>query len=463
MKTLAKHISRITGALLLLAVVVSCEKEDYLVFTAKEPTEDVSFTNSTSDTYFLTAETKSNIAERFVWNKPDFDAPTTVNYRVEGSVNQDFSTIDYDSGTLSETNHAVKVSDLMDLATTMGLDTDPSTTGPDGEPNNTGTVYFRVHAFVGSDQATNEVSSTSDPLPLNVTLVEDTADGGGAGVEIASWGVVGSAANDWGATPDLPFYTTSQDGVLVAYVSLKDGEFKFRENNDWTNNLGDDNADGTLEPNGANIVTTAGDYKITLNLNDNTYTIEQYSWGIVGSAWNDWGGAGPDAKLHYDYSTDTFRRGIKLMDGEMKIRFNNDWTLNLGDDGADGSLEENGANIAVTAGFYLLVVDFNNNTYTLEPADLLGVVGSGYNDWGGAGPDFMLTPMGNDTWYGEGVELLDGEIKFRVNEDWTTNYGDDNADGTLELNGANIVSTAGTYNITLDFSVSEPTYSLMLQ
>lgn len=461
MKTLAKHISRITGALLLLAVVVSCEKEDYLVFTAKEPTEEVSFTNSTSDTYFLTAETKSNIAERFVWNRPDFDAPTTVNYRVEGSVNQDFSTIDYDSGTLSETNHAVTVNDLLGLATMMGLDTDPSTTGPEGEPNNTGTVYFRVHAFVGSSEATNEVSSTSEPLPLSVTLVEETADGGGAGIEIASWGVVGSAANDWGATPDLPFYTTNQDGVLVAYVSLKDGEFKFRENNDWTNNLGDTGADGTLEANGDNIVTTAGDYKITLNLNENTYTIEEYSWGIVGSAWNDWGGAGPDAQLYYDYTTDTFRRAVKLMDGEMKIRFNNDWGLNLGDTGADGTLEENGDNIAVTAGYYLLVVNFNDNSYTLEETDLYGVVGSGYNDWGGAGPDFLLTPMGDDTWVGKGVQLLDGEIKFRVNEDWTVNYGDTGADGVLELNGDNIVVTAGTFDIFLDFSESDPTYTLV--
>lgn len=463
MKTLAKHITRITGALLLLAVVVSCEKEDYLVFTAQEPSEEVSFTNNTSDTYFLTAETKTNIAERFVWNQPDFGAPTTVNYLVEGSTTEDFATISYDSGTLSETNHAVTVDNLMTLAMEMGLDADPATTGSDGEPNNSGTVYFRVKAFVGSDGATNEVASVSEPLPLNITMVEETAQGGGAGVEISSWGVVGSAANDWGATPDLPFYTTDEDGVLVAYVTLKDGEMKFRENSDWTNNLGDNDADGTLENDGANIAVTAGDYKITLNLNDMTYTIEEYSWGIVGSAWNDWGGAGPDAQLYYDYSTDTFRRAVKLMDGEMKIRFNSDWAVNYGDSGADGSLEQDGDNIVVTAGYYLLVVNFNDNTYTLEETDLYGIVGSGYNDWGGAGPDFLLTPMGDDTWVGKDVTLLDGEIKFRVNEDWTVNYGDTGADNVLDQDGDNIVVTAGTYDVMLDFSGSEPTYSLIVQ
>ena len=107
-----------------------------------------------------------------------------------------------------------------------------------------------------------------------------------------------------------------------------------------------------MEANGDNIVVTAGSYKITINTNDNTYTIEAFSWGIVGSGYNDWGNAGPDAKFFYDYTTDTFKVSVKLVDGEIKFRLNNDWGNNLGDTGDDGTLEANGDNLVVTAGFY---------------------------------------------------------------------------------------------------------------
>src|SRR5690606_18784292 len=159
---------------------------------------------------------------------------------------------------------------------------------------------------------------------------------------------VGSGYNDWGAFEDSPFYTTSANGVLVAYVNLLDGEIKFRENNAWDSDLGDNDTDGTLEPGGANIPVTAGDYKITLDLNDNTYTMETFGWGVVRNH-NEWGGAGPDPKLHYDYITDTFKVGVELVDGEIKFRMNNEWVTDFGDTGADGTLDAGGDNIAVTA------------------------------------------------------------------------------------------------------------------
>ena len=59
------------------------------------------------------------------------------------------------------------------------------------------------------------------------------------------------------------------------------------------------------------------------------------------------------------------------------------------------------------------------------------------------------------------MTLLDGEIKFRVNNDWGVNYGDTGLDGILELEGDNIPSVAGIYDIMLDFSnPSVPTYTL---
>jgi hypothetical protein len=49
------------------------------------------------------------------------------------------------------------------------------------------------------------------------------------------------------------------------------------------------------------------------------------------------------------------------------------------------------------------------------------------------------------------VVLTVGEIKFRLNNDWGTNFGDDGNNGTLDAGGANIpISLPGTYKITFD-------------
>ncbi len=73
---------------------------------------------------------------------------------------------------------------------------------------------------------------------------------GGSDIEPAVWGVVGSGYNDWGgAGDDGAFYTTSEAGVIVSYVTLVDGQIKFRTNNDWDSgdDLGDAGLDGFLD------------------------------------------------------------------------------------------------------------------------------------------------------------------------------------------------------------------------
>jgi hypothetical protein len=59
-------------------------------------------------------------------------------------------------------------------------------------------------------------------------------------------------------------------------VPLTVGEIKFRVNQDWAVNLGDNGANGTLEAGGANIaVTTAGNYRIVVNTSDSTYQLNR--------------------------------------------------------------------------------------------------------------------------------------------------------------------------------------------
>jgi hypothetical protein len=321
-----------------------------------------------------------------------------------------------------------------------------------------GDLEIRVRSVILDAASSSTLERISPSITINTTTYLTVLD------LSTTWGIVGSAANDWGATPDLPMFKTDTDGVLVAYVNLIAGEWKFRENNDWANNLGAGAAADDVTSGGGNFTTTAGSYKITLDLNNNKFTKESFSLGIVGGAYNNWG-ATPDFMLEYDQYSDVFRGIVTLIDGEMKFRMNNDWGTNYGDDGADGTLEPGGGNILVTAGIYIATVDLNNMEYTLEPVtNVWGLVGGAYNDWG-ATPDAQFSrdwsrPF-DDIWILNDVTLIYGEYKFRANNDWGTNYGDDGFDGTLELGGANILATAGTYSFVLDFSdPANPTYTI---
>ena len=430
----------------------SCETEDDVVFVTQDPTGFI-FTNSVQNSYILTQGTASNLGERFTWGNADFGTPTNITYELQSSILGDFS----DAQVLSSTTGneaAITIGQMMTVAMEAGLDADPNTDAP-----NVGSFSVRLRAYPGDTG--NGTEAFSDNLMLNVELLEQT-DTGGGGIMPSPWGVVGSGYNDWGnAGPDGQFYTTADAGVIVAYVTLVDGEIKFRTDNDWGSgdDLGDAGNDGILDqdPNN-NISVTAGDYRITINTNDNSYAIEPFSWGVVGSGFNDWGNAGPDAKFYYDYTTDSFKVSVVLVDGEIKFRTLNDWGSgdDLGDAGNDGILDQDSNNnIAVTAGNYLITINFNDNSYSIAENDVWGIVGSGFNDWGNTGPDFALTEIQDGVLIGDLAALIDGQIKFRTNNDWGSgdDLGDAGNDGILDQDPDNNINvTAGNYRVRLNLN-----------
>lgn len=191
-------------------------------------------------------------------------------------------------------------------------------------------------------------------------------------IKASEWGVVGSATpNGWNG-PDIKMWN-STDGNLVAYATLAAGEIKFRKNNDWGVNLGGSN--GTLSSGGSNIAVTAGTYKITINVSKNTYTIETYSWGIIGSGARGWGD-NDDVAMTYEGSTNSWVVKNIALDGEIKFRLNHSWGTNFGADSTDnpataleGDIKSGGNNIKVTAGTYNVSFSFdanNKGTYKIE-------------------------------------------------------------------------------------------------
>lgn len=99
-----------------------------------------------------------------------------------------------------------------------------------------------------------------------------------------TWGIVGSSTpNGWGG-PDLPMTYNVDLDIWEATVEFTNGEIKFRADNNWDNNYGDNDYDGSLEPGGANIYVSAGYYRVSLNLTTLTYTLEPFEF-LLGGSW----------------------------------------------------------------------------------------------------------------------------------------------------------------------------------
>ncbi len=433
-----KLILKLTYVTALFAFMQSCDDVERVYYNeAAETVLSLSDNNLT-----LSEDNGTNEILTLTWSDPDYGFDAAALYSVQMDVQGgDFSNPQIISvGSSLEKTFTVEELNAKLLSLSM-------------TPAEEGVAIFRIKATLSEYQ---EIFSNT--VNLNVTPYSSLLD------LSTNLGVVGSATpGGWGNEniPDLKFYTTATTDVYVAYVTLRNGEIKFRNNNDWSENWGDDGNDGTLDSYGANIPVSAGTYKIEVNFSSMTYTMEAYSWGLVGSATpNQWNG--PDLMLHYNSYQDDWRAVVTLGEGEVKFRFNNDWGLNYGDDGADGSMEANGANISVSSGHYLVSMNLNTQSYSMEQIDVWGLVGSAtVNGWDGPNDKFMPDfGIMEGYYYLSGAELVDGEIKVRQNDAWGLNYGDDGNDGLMEVNGANIPVSAGTYNIILNMAANPPTIEM---
>lgn len=433
-----KLILKLTYVTALFAFMQSCDDVERVYYNdAAETVLSLSDNN-----LILSEDNGANEILTLTWSDPDYGFDAAALYSVQMDVQGgDFSNPQIISvGSSLEKTFTVEELNAKLLSLSM-------------TPAEEGVAVIRIKATLSEYQ---EIFSNT--VNLNVTPYSSLLD------LSTNLGVVGSATpGGWGNEniPDLKFYTTGTTDVYVAYVTLRNGEIKFRNNNDWSENWGDDGNDGTLDSYGANIPVSAGTYKIEVNFSSMTYTMEAYSWGLVGSATpNQWNG--PDLMLHYNSYQDDWRAVVTLGEGEVKFRFNNDWGLNYGDDGADGSMEANGANISVSSGHYLVSMNLNTQSYSMEQIDVWGLVGSAtVNGWDGPNDKFMPDfGIMEGYYYLSGAELVDGEIKVRQNDAWGLNYGDDGNDGLMEVNGANIPVSAGTYNIILNMAANPPTIEM---
>ncbi|MEO0789703.1 MAG: SusF/SusE family outer membrane protein [Bacteroidota bacterium] len=178
-----------------------------------------------------------------------------------------------------------------------------------------------------------------------------------------SVGIIGDATpGGWDNDTDM---MDNGDGTYSLLIGLAGGQVKFRANDLW-----DDNWGGTDFPSGSavfnsndNIPVTAGLYMVTLDLNNETYSFEPATLGIIGDATP--GGWDNDTDMTFDVnSPNLLELDITLTDGQVKFRINDVWDiLNWGgtDFPSGTGVVNSGDNIPVTAGDY--TVQFNVLTY----------------------------------------------------------------------------------------------------
>ncbi|MFP4525471.1 MAG: SusE domain-containing protein [Bacteroidales bacterium] len=126
--------------------------------------------------------------------------------------------------------------------------------------------------------------------------------------------------------------------------------------------------------------------------------------------------------------------------------------LQIGDGGGNNIKVEEGP------GYFKLEADLNNETYSYLKTEW-GIIGSAIGDWE---TDQDMTYNEEENNWTITIDLEPGELKFRANDDWELDYGDNEGNGTLDEGGDNIeISEAGTYKITLD--LSKPPYRYTLE
>ncbi|MCD8290027.1 MAG: DUF5115 domain-containing protein [Prevotella sp.] len=244
---------------------------------------------------------------------------------------------------------------------------------------------------------------------------------------------------------------------------------------------GDTSLSGTLvavEGVGAGQVANAGYYKMTINMMDYTYTIEEMAseYYLTGNP-NGW--ASDQGALFFPQTTTTFTY-TSYYNGSWDVKF---WAAaDLGNwdyiYGCSAAEDNNGAMTGTivysngdqsligcitppSAGYYTLTIDMQSMTYSWtmldnqEPTEYTSITALGdFNGWDtGAGIDLQQVAPHN--WYAEATISSDGGVKFLADGSWDVNWGctidiSENNSGVGVQNGDNMTVPAGNYRIYLN-------------
>ncbi len=151
---------------------------------------------------------------------------------------------------------------------------------------------------------------------------------------------------------------------------------------------------------------------------------------------------------------------INYTDGSphpFKMVKGNNWGAGDFGSAGPGLLGNGGPNLETVgaAGVFLVRANTQNMTWNFTRIATWGIIGSATpGGWGASTP--MTFNAGTGSWTIT-TNLVGGqELKFRANDDWALNFGDDSPrDNKPDYNGSNIPITAdGNYTISLDIGIA---------
>lgn len=151
----------------------------------------------------------------------------------------------------------------------------PTNTGWDGDYGDAGT---EAGGFTGSLLQEGEVNAGTPEGTGGYYWVKVDTDALTYSLTKVDWGIIGNATpTGWDSDTDMVYNAETKLWTLTIDLTMQvptDNGMKFRANDAWAINLGDTDADGTLEFGGDNIgVPETGNYTVTLDLsNPRNYT-----------------------------------------------------------------------------------------------------------------------------------------------------------------------------------------------
>lgn len=425
-----KYLNKIIVLLVFSIAFIACdENENFEILPAQESFQIV--TPSNGSVIILNDTNLNNNALFISWEALSTAIGT---FNVEAAkTGTDFAT-SYLMGTTEAKNFGLTVDELNDfLLDVMGLD-----------PEVASSIDIRI--------SSNE--NVSQPVSIILTPYE---------VEYTEFYLVGSLTG-WDPPTSLAMTNTGFNTFEIT-IDLADGdEFKFLPTNTgWEGDFGKDpNNDGSLIQEGESNIggLSAGKYKISIDLNTFTYTVEEVvspsSLFLVGSivGWDN------TAALELNNSSENvFTLVVDLPSGaEFKFlptlgSWDGDWGNDSNNPGT--LIQEGESNLSgYNAGKYLITVDYNTLTFNLQTLETLNVVGS-IVGW----DNTAAIPMGEASLgvFSVILDLPDGaEFKFLPtigswDGDWGANGG---VEGGIVQEGENNLSgfAAGKYIVSVDFN-----------
>jgi hypothetical protein len=360
-----KNIFKIMFLSILLVSITSCDNEDTVQLTLAPQGSGIITEPAEGTTIVLNPlDNQTNPALTINWTPATYGTPTEITYNVEiAKVGTSFENA-YRAASTTNRYVTWNVGEMNNIAVTAGLT-------PFVEEG----LEIRIVSTVGTNAS--QIQTSEAVLIYVSTFTTDlpkiAVPGNHQGWDPATAPLL--AASAFGETDYEGFVWLDGQFKLIAPnetggffwgntdwgdASGVDGSYTKVLTDDGEGNIGTDDAEGT------------GYYWVKADTEKLTYSLTKTNWGLIGNATPT--GWDSDTDMVYDADSKTWSLTIDLTaqvapDNGIKFRANDGWDINIGDSGADGTMEIGGDNIGVSeSGNYTVTLDLSNPreyTYSL--------------------------------------------------------------------------------------------------